>query len=195
VSVPSSSAPGVAPHSCSKGDRTSRARRESSLDSLRVGTRAPPPASEAPAPAGTAAVEGSWGFRRQWDVVGSVRLSPETIEVLVGAAAEGKSRAAMAEAADVSSRTLQRWLRAGEGELQSASLPGRLVLELERARAKAVRLGPLGEADLIAILESRAREGHVRAVEVLLARKTQARPARRKGSKIDELAERRGRRA
>lgn len=88
--------------------------------------------------------------------------------------------------------TLRRWLRRGREEPESVY--GRLVRAVEELEASSP--GPLSEPELVVLLERQARKGHVRAIELLLQRPWQRKqePAV-SGSKIDELASRRARRA
>jgi transposase-like protein len=93
----------------------------------------------------------------------------------------------------INPRTLRRWLR--RGREQPDSVHGRLVAAAEVAESAID--GPLSQAELLTLLERQARRGHVRAIELLLAKpwRRQEQPAAPTGSNIDELARRRARRA
>jgi hypothetical protein len=106
--------------------------------------------------------------------------------------AAGGSLARAAEKAGVTRRTLERWRVQGRAELEQATPLARLALEADRPAARVPE--PLGESDLVELLEAQARRGSVRAIELLLARRARA-PAEPRADdpfrELDELAEQR----
>jgi hypothetical protein len=95
-----------------------------------------------------------------------------------------------AAAASVTARTVQRWATRGRVELEkpftrlAVALDGPVNADSE----------PLTEDDLVALLETRARAGNVRAIQLLLARLDQVKreiPADDEFAEFDQLAERR----
>jgi len=85
---------------------------------------------------------------------------------LLGLIEAGVSIEEASERVGVTPKTVRRWVLRGEhGEDDAA---GSFADALEAARVRAV--APLGEADLVRVLEAAARRGSIRAAELLLRR-------------------------
>jgi transposase len=95
------------------------------------------------------------------------RSNPETIAVAADMLANGGTIAQAAAAAQVSRKTVERWRSKGRLELERAPF-ARLALEADREPPP--QPGPFSEADIVELLEHAARQGNVRACELLLRR-------------------------
>jgi transposase len=118
------------------------------------------------------------------------RVNAEAVGAAASVLASGGSVAAAAAAGGVSRRTISRWCARGRLELTPFA---RLAAEADRAPPPQAE--PLGEAEIVELLEREARRGSVRACEVLLrrtlARRPSVSPELDPFAEVDELARRR----
>jgi transposase-like protein len=120
-------------------------------------------------------------------------MEPHTADAIAAAAAALERGATVAQAAaeaGVHRRTVERWRRRGEEELTPY---GRLAAVATKPAPADV--GPVTEAELVALLEREARRGRIRAIELLLERiatQTVA-PETNPFAEVVELAKRRRR--
>lgn len=90
----------------------------------------------------------------------------------------GESFAAACDRVGVADATAHRWRRRGERE--TGTLRARFAVAVLDARQLGA-VGPLGEGDLVALVERQARNGSIRAAQWLLERQWPERWARVRG--------------
>jgi transposase len=93
------------------------------------------------------------------------KFTPEARSCLLGALAGGLSLAEAARSLGLSEKTLEGWLARGRREDSGAH--AEFSASVARVReAASVRLAPMSEDELIAVVSAEARGGSVRAMEL-----------------------------